>query len=108
MSYYQELFGSDGLFYCYDIRKLSGPLYAILEPQGIKSVLQCCLEADGKPFGMVGFDECRKRSYWSGQEIHILSLFAKSIGEALYSARAKQGRSLRDLQRSSGCVPCRS
>ena len=96
--YYMELFENDGLFYCYDIRKLSPMLYDIVEPQGIKSMLQCGIEKDGKMFGMVGFDECRRRCYWSGQEIRVLSRFAGAVGEALYAVRMREGGTLADLQ----------
>lgn len=37
------VFGNGGLFYCYDVHTLAAPLYEILEPQGIKSMLQCVL-----------------------------------------------------------------
>ena len=99
--YYGELFENGGLFYCYDVRRLSALLYDIVEPQGIKSMLQCSMEQDGKAFGMVGFDECRRRCYWSGQEIRVLSRFASAVGAALHAVRAREGGALADLQRTA-------
>lgn len=99
--YYETLFDHDGLLYCYDVRTLSAPLYAVLEPQGIQSMLQCVLECGGTPFGMVGFDECRARRYWNGRQIKALSGFAKSLSEVLYTYRQQHGKSLAQLQQSA-------
>ena len=96
--YYEAFFKNEGLLYCYDIRTLSEPLYAVLEPQGIKSILQCALCYNGTLFGMVGFDECRERRYWSGRQIKLLSDFAGELGKTLYAYRLKNGNSLAALQ----------
>ncbi|MDD3410131.1 MAG: diguanylate cyclase, partial [Eubacteriales bacterium] len=98
---YEALFAGDGLLYCYDIRTLSAELYGILEPQGIKSVLQCVLTCDGHMLGMVGFDECRERRYWNGRQIKALSDFAKALSRALHAYRQTHGQTLAALQKDA-------
>lgn len=103
-AHYEELFKNGGLFYCYDVRTLSAELYGILEPQGIKSMLQCELQYDEHILGMVGFDECRERRYWNGSQIKALDEFAKAMSRALYEYRQANGQSLAALQRDArGC-----
>ncbi len=100
-AHYEALFAGDGLLYCYDIRTLSAELYGILEPQGIKSILQCELACDGQMLGMVGFDECRERRYWNGRQIKALSDFAKALGRALHTYRQAHGQTLAALQKDA-------
>jgi putative two-component system response regulator len=90
--YYKKLFDSDGLFNCYNINSLSPELYAMVEPQGIKSMLQYVLGKEGKNFGMIGFDECREYRYWNGRQIKVLSECAVLLGRALYDYRCVHGR----------------
>lgn len=99
--YYATQFADGGLFYCYDVRTLAAPVYEILEPQGIKSMLQCTLEHDGAFFGMAGFDECRERRYWNGMQIKQLNDFTRALSEALYTYRQTHGRTLEQLQKNA-------
>ncbi len=99
--YYETLFDSGGLFYCYDVRTLAAPVYEILEPQGIQSMLQCSMVHDGNLLGMSGFDECRERRYWSGRQIKLLSDVTAAVSEALYAYRQVHGRELAQLQKEA-------
>ncbi|MDO4548393.1 MAG: diguanylate cyclase [Clostridia bacterium] len=100
-AYSEALFANDGLLYCYDIRTLSAEMCGILEPQGIKSMLQCELKHEGQMLGMVGFDECRERRYWNGRQIKALSEFARELSCALYAYRQTHGQSLAALQQTA-------
>ena len=96
--YLKELMDARGILYCYDIRDLPAPLYEIVEPQGSKSVLWCALKREGRPYGIVGYDECRKRRYWSGKQINALIEFADTLGRALVRYRSLHGRELPNQQ----------
>ena len=96
--YYDNLRISDGLFYCRDARKLESGLRGILEPQGIKSMLHCALDDHGEYFGFMGFDECRKIRYWSGQQVKALSDLSKVVALFLRKYRLKHGSAFKDLQ----------
>ena len=53
---YQSNFNESGVFYCRDIDGLTPQQRATLEPQGIKSLLQCAIYDKGQFKGFVGFD----------------------------------------------------
>ena len=101
-STYLTLFDPDGLFCCYDVRRLPESVCKILDPQGIKSMLQYELWADGKRFGIVGFDECREYRYWNGRQVKMLADFASLLSEALYAYRKIHGNSLEQLRSTEG------
>ena len=84
---YEAAFGSDGLLYCYDVKRLQKAIADPLEQLGVKSLLQCAMQRDGKLFGWMGFDECRKKRYWSGRQVRTLAEFTKTLGEALLAYR---------------------
>lgn len=60
ISGWPELFNEQGIFYCSDITKLAPHFRTILEPQGIKSLLQCAFYEKGVFRGYIGFDDCKK------------------------------------------------
>ena len=51
-----EVYNERGIFYCTDISSLAPQFRSILEPQGIKSMLQCSIRDNGVFRGYVGFD----------------------------------------------------
>ena len=53
---YQSNFNESGVYYCRDIDELTPQQRATLEPQGIKSLLQCAIYDKGQFKGFVGFD----------------------------------------------------
>lgn len=89
-AYYQELENTSGLFYCYDVSRLSKELYDILAPQDIKSMLHYQLKYNGKEIGFVGFDECLKRHYWTAQQVIVLSRFGQALERQLGKYREKK------------------
>lgn len=68
---------------------------AILEPQGIQSILVVPILVEEHFWGFVGFDDCHSERIWSVSEENILTAAAAAIGGALMRDRMEQ-----ELQRS--------
>jgi GAF domain-containing protein len=61
-----------------------------LEPQGIKSMLQCAI-MDGDTFrGFVGFDECSANRLWTQGQIDLLDFLAEVLAVFLMKQRSRQ------------------
>lgn len=86
---YIQNFDENGLFYCRDISDLPPEQYDILNPQGIKSMLQCAIRDNGAFKGYVGFDECRKNRFWTQEQIVALSFIAEILSIFLLKRRAQ-------------------
>lgn len=87
--YYYDNFDEDGIFYCRDIKLLSPGTKETLQPQGIKSVLQCTIQDNGKNCGFVGFDDCRKNRIWTQAQINSLTMVAEMVSIFLLKKRAQ-------------------
>ena len=87
---YQENFNEEGVFYCRDVATLNAHQYAILKPQGIKSVLQCAIHDGGAFRGFVGFDECRVNRFWTQDQVDALTFIAELLSTFLLKHRAQQ------------------
>ncbi len=87
-------FDENGLVYCPDVTKLTPELRAILEPQGIKSLLHCAIMYDGVFRGYIGFDECNANHMWTQNQVELLQFFAEILSVFLYRYRhSKEGAS---------------
>ena len=84
-----EVFDERGVFYCEDITGLDAKYRAILEPQGIKSMLQCAILDNGVFRGYVGFDECRLNRMWTREQIDLLDFLAEVMVLFLLKKRAQ-------------------
>ncbi len=87
---YRKNFNEDGVFYCPDIRKLPEGQRAILENQGIRSVLQCSIEDEGVFKGFVGLDDCRIQRLWTKDQIEALTFVAKMMSTFLLKKRTQE------------------
>ena len=85
--HYRENMNDDGIFYCRDISELDKPTRAVLEPQGIKSMLQCAILDNGEFKGFVGFDECRENRFWTQEQIDSLVFLSKVLSVFLIKNR---------------------
>lgn len=86
---YQSNFNESGVFYCRDIDGLTQQQRATLEPQGIKSLLQCAIYDKGQFKGFVGFDECRVNRYWTQEQVNALVFIAEILSTFLLKLRAQ-------------------
>ena len=82
-----SVFNENGVFYCTDITKLEPRFQAILEPQGIKSMLQCAILDGGVFRGYVGFDECSVYRCWTQEQINLLQFLAEILAMFLLKKR---------------------
>lgn len=71
-----------GRVYSEDISELPADIIAILEPQGIKSIVVYPLFVSDKFFGFLGFDECIRHKEWSKSELELLRTFSGIIANA--------------------------
>lgn len=82
---YQDNFDADGIFFCSDIATLPQSQYEILEPQGIKAMLQCSIVENGNYKGMIGFDDCNERNRnWKDEPEKIEALVFMAHVFSLY------------------------
>lgn len=86
---YEDNFDERGIFYCPDVRELPKEQYEILEPQGIKSMLQCAIRDNGQFRGYVGFDENVEQRLWTKDQIETLSFLAEVLSLFLLKHRAQ-------------------
>lgn len=86
---YKDNFDEHGVFYCYDISEAAGINPELLEVQGIKSMLQCAMENNGKIVGFIGFDDCVTKRRWVKSQIDALKLFTRLITLFLYKKRVE-------------------
>lgn len=86
---YLDNFDENGIFYCRDVKELAPKQRAILEPQGIKSILQCAIMDNGMVKGYVGFDECRVNRFWTQEQIGALNFISEILSTFLLKKRAQ-------------------
>ena len=84
---WQDVFDDSGTFYCTDISSLAPHFRAILEPQGIKSMLQCAIYDDGVFRGYVGFDDCTIHRMWTKEQVGVLQFMAEVLAMFLLKKR---------------------
>jgi PAS domain S-box-containing protein len=80
---------SRGLVACEHVRDLPSSDRAILEAQGIMSILLVPVEVVGHFWGFIGFDKCRGEYDWSVGERVALVTVAAAIGSALERQQAE-------------------
>ncbi len=86
---YAQNFNEEGIFYCPDITVLSKPVYDILAPQGIKSMLQCAIREGSTFRGYIGFDECVTQRFWTKEQIQLLTYFSEMLSVFLLKKQAQ-------------------
>lgn len=79
-----------GFVYYSDIHELPEHLFQILEPQGIRAILQCGIWDDGVFLGYVGFDECMDNRIWTQEQVDALTLTSNVLSTFLLKHRLKE------------------
>ena len=87
---YKDLFDEQGIFYCPDVTALPRKYRDILEPQGIRSMLQCAIREGGAFRGYIGFDECVEQRFWTKEQIRTLTYFAEMLSVFLLKRRQQE------------------
>ncbi|MFN5515887.1 MAG: putative bifunctional diguanylate cyclase/phosphodiesterase, partial [Cyanobacteriota bacterium] len=72
---------------------------AILQPQGILSLLAAPIAIKGRLWGFIGFDDCHREQEWSAVEIYTLKAIAGSLGgvAARHELEQKVGQRTQEL-----------
>lgn len=86
---YRESYDENGIFYCPDITTLAKPIYDILAPQGIRSMLHCAIMDHGVFRGYIGFDECLTNRIWTQDQINVLTFFSEMLSTVLLKKRTQ-------------------
>jgi putative two-component system response regulator len=84
---WQDHYDENGMFYCTDITKLPDSDRAVLEPQGIKSMLHCQIYEKGVFRGYMGFDECTYNRLWTQVQVSSLAFLTGVLGTFLFNER---------------------
>lgn len=86
---YADLFNQENIFYCRDICKLPVEQSEFFTKQGVKATLQCAFKDGEKITGLVRFDECIGRRFWTKEEVSTLSLISNILDVILRANRNK-------------------
>lgn len=91
---WKKILNEKGKVFAQNIYELPDDIIAILEPQGIKSILVLPLCVQNKFFGFVGFDECVTNRSWESKEIDLLrtvaGIFSNSFERLIYQRKLKE------------------
>ena len=85
-----EMYDEKNVIYCTDITQLAPQFRAVLEPQGIKSMLHCAIMDQGVFRGYVGFDECSSNRLWTQEQLHQLEFLAEVFSVFLLKQREQE------------------
>ena len=88
---WKEVYEPTGVLYCSDVSELAPHIRAIVEPQGIKSMLHCAIMDRGVFRGYVGFDECTANYLWTQGQISMLQFMAEVLAVFLIKQRSADG-----------------
>lgn len=86
---YADLFNQENIFYCRDICKLPVEQSEFFTKQGVKATLQCAFKDGEMITGLVRFDECIGRRFWTKEEVSTLSLISNILDVILRANRNK-------------------
>jgi len=73
---------TDGNVCAADINELPNDIVAILEPQGVRSVIAYPILIGQKMKGFIGFDECKSPRTWNETTQKLLEIISLIIGSA--------------------------
>ncbi len=76
---WRNLLIKDGRVFSQNIFELPKDILAILEPQGILSIIVHPLIIENKLKGFIGFDECKIHRKWSEEDLYLLSTISGII-----------------------------
>ncbi len=85
-----EVYDENGILYCTDVTSLSPLVRAVVEPQGIKSMLHCTIRDRGVFRGYVGFDECSANHLWTQGQVSLLKLLSGILSVFVTRLRTSQ------------------
>ncbi len=84
-----QLYDTHGLLYCTDVTELPPSVRAIVEPQGIKSMLHCAILDNGVFRGYIGFDDCVSNRMWTQEQISLIQFLSEVLALFLLKKRTQ-------------------
>lgn len=90
---YLSLFGEDDIFVESNMVKLRSQCpsaYAVAQKQEIGAALQCLSRKDGIPYVMVNYEMFNRNRKWSDEDITLLTILGRCIGNLLCCAGQSQ------------------
>ncbi len=84
---WEDNYDEHGILFCPDIYQLAPEPRAILEPQGIKSMLHCAIRENGVFRGYIGLDECETHRVWTQEQVDILVFLSEVVASFLLKKR---------------------
>ncbi len=76
-----------GILFCTDISQLPPVPRALVEAQGIKSLLHCAIREHGVFRGYIGLDECEAPRIWTQEQVDILVFLSEVVASFLLKKR---------------------
>ena len=86
---WESNYDENGVLFWTDISKVRPEYRAILEPQGIKSMLHCAIRENGVFRGYIGLDECVTHRIWTQEQIDLLTFLAEVVAAFLLKKRSQ-------------------
>jgi two-component system cell cycle sensor histidine kinase/response regulator CckA len=71
------------------VRDMPDAARALLEPQGIQSLLTVPIHVESEPWGFIGFDDCLEEREWSAAEIDALRAASSLLAAAVVRERSE-------------------
>lgn len=73
-----------------NVETFKNPERALLESQGIRSILWVPIVVSSKWWGFIGFDDCRKKRQWTESSIDALRIAGGLIGASLQNSKTRK------------------
>ena len=86
---WESNYDENGVLFWTDISKVDPVYRAILEPQGVKSMLHCAIRENGVFRGYIGLDECTTIRVWTQEQIDILTFLGEVVAAFLLKKRSQ-------------------
>lgn len=86
---WESNYDENGVLFWTDISKVRPEYRAILEPQGVKSMLHCAIRENGVFRGYIGLDECINHRIWTQEQVDLLTFLSEVVVSFLLKKRSQ-------------------
>lgn len=80
-------FSQEGIFYCSDVSKMTEEIRELMGKEKFQALLSAKMQAEDEILGYIDFGVCGSTRVWIQEEIDLLALVAKIIGDILRKRR---------------------
>lgn len=89
MEAYQKAYSREGILCCSDLSVMDPYTYETLSRQGIQSFIHSAFYDGGEPIGFIGFDDCKNKREWRGDEIATIGYLSRILSVFLKKKRTR-------------------